>query len=366
MQNLFSKITLLALLIGSFSCSEEMMNERLLVEASGKPGELFIVMDSIQWKGELGELIKGSVKSSVPGLPQNEPYFKVHFIEPTQFKSFLRNVTNILFVATLDSKTKGGAIVRSYITKKYIEDHPDNYRISQKDVYAKGQTVLYLFGSSEEILATRIAEDNDFIRNYFNEKEKERLTKTLYKSKERKGINNTLLKNHDFYMRIPNGYRIEEDVPGFVWIRQPNQSNLGIDKNIFISSTTYVSEEAFKKSEIIAWRNKITKKRIFEDPDMEGSYMETDTVNIRVEYNTVEIGGNFAKEIRGIWRSHTKGIGGTYLSYVVLDKKANLIFYIDGFVVSPGVPKRETMRELETILSTFRTKSQRVKATKAK
>ncbi len=366
MQKLFSKIILLTLLTGSFSCSEEMMNERLLVKASGKPGELFIVMDSIQWKGELGELIKSSVKSHVPGLPQDEPYFKIHYIEPTQFKSFLRNVTNILFVATLDSKTKGGAIVRSYITKKYIEEHPDKYRISQQDVYAKGQSVLYLFGSNQEELANKIAEDSEFIRNFFNKKEKERLTKALYKSKERKGINNTLLKKHNFYMRIPNGYRIEEDVPGFVWLRQPDQRNLGIDKNIFVSYTTYISEDAFKKSAIIAWRNEITRERIFEDPDMEGSYMETDTINIRVAYNTVKIGGNFAKEIRGIWRTHTKGIGGPYLSYVVLDKEANQIFYIDGFVVSPGVPKRETMRELETILSTFRTKSQRIKATKVK
>ena len=179
-----------------------MMNERLLVEASGKPGELFVVMDSIQWKGELGELIKSAVVSNVPGLPQNEPYFKVHYIDPTQFKSFLRNVTNILFVATLDSKTKGGAIVRSYITQKYIEEHPDKYRISQKDVYAKGQSVLYLFGANQNELANKIAADNDFIRIFFNEKEKERLKRTLYKSKEKKGINNTLLKKHNFYMQI--------------------------------------------------------------------------------------------------------------------------------------------------------------------
>ncbi|MCF6361019.1 MAG: DUF4837 family protein [Cyclobacteriaceae bacterium] len=358
MKNIFFKTIFLVSLLSAFSCSEEMMNERLLVDASGKPGELFVVMDSIQWKGELGELIKSSVISNVPGLPQNEPYFKVHYIEPTQFKSFLRNVTNILFVATLDSKTKGGAIVRSYITKKYIVEHPQNYLLEQKDLFAKGQSVLYLFGADQHELANRMAENESFIRNFFNQKEKERLKQRLYKSKEKKGINNTLLKKHDFYMRIPNGYRIEADEPGFVWIRLPDNGNRGIDKNIFVTSTAYVSEDAFKKSEIIAWRDDITRDRIFEDPEMKGSYMETDTVNIHVEYNSATIGGNFAKEIRGIWRTHTKGIGGTYLSYVVLDNESNRIFYIDGFVVSPGVPKRESMRELETILSTFRTTTQ--------
>lgn len=352
------KILFVFVLTGVFSCSEEMLNERLLVEAVGNPGELFIVMDSIQWNGELGEAIKNSVKSRVPGLPQNEPYFKVHFIEPTKFKSFLRNVKNILFVATLDSKTKGGATVRSYITRKYIEDNPDKYRVSQTDVYAKGQSVLYLFGANQEALADKIAQNESFVRNYFNSVEKQRLLKSMYKAKEKKGINNTLLKKHGFYMRIPYGYRLEDNVPGYVWLRSPGTADGTIDKNIFITYKPYKSEDAFTKREMIAWRNEITKEKIYEDPDMPSSYMETDTINIRVEYNTVKLGGNFAKEIKGIWKTHNLAIGGPYISYVVLDKESNQIFYIDGFVVSPGKPKRETMRELEAILSTFRTKSQ--------
>ncbi len=366
MKTSFLKIAAVILLVGISSCSDEMLNERLLVDAQGKPGELFIVMDSSQWNGELGEIIKNSVSSDVPGLPRDEPYFDIHFIEPTQFKSFLRNVTNILFVATLDSKSKGGAIVRSFITRKYIEDNPEKFRISQKDVYAKGQAVLYLFGANQDELATKLAENEGFIRDFFNEKEKERLSKRLYKSKEKKGVNNTLLKKHNFYMRIPNGYRIEEDKENFVWIRQPDNTNKGIDKNIFVTSTAYISEDAFTKSNILAWRNEITRKHVFEDPDVADSYVETDTVNIRVDYNSLELGGNFAKEIRGIWRTHTFGIGGPYISYVVLDKEQNRIFYIDGFIVSPGSDKRESMRELETILGTFRTKNQMQKKAAAK
>ncbi len=359
MQIIKTKYLLLIGFIGLFSCSEEMLNDRLLVDAVGKPGELFIVMDSIQWKGELGEVIKSVVNTNVPGLPQNEPYFKVHYIEPTKFKSFLKNVKNILFVATLDSKTKGGVTVRNYITRKYIEENQDKYRVSQNDVYAKGQSVLYLFGANQEELADKISQNESFVRDYFNNVEQKRLTQSLYKAKEKKAINNTLLKKHGFYMRIPNGYRFEDNVPGFVWLRSPGVADGNIDKNIFITYKQYQSEEEFTKREIIAWRDKITKDKIFEDPNYPSSYMETDTINVEVNYKTIGIAGNFAKEIRGIWRAHSKGIGGTYISYVVLDKEANLLFYIDGFVVSPGKPKRETMRELEAILRTFRTKSQK-------
>lgn len=358
MKILKPKYLLLIFLVSMFSCSDEMLNERLLVQAEGRPGELFVVMDSVQWKGELGEIIKSVIGINVPGLPQEEPYFNVHYIEPTQFKSFLRNVKNILFVATLDSKTQGGVTVRNYITRKYIEDNPDKYRVSQKDVYAKGQTVLYLFGANQDELGERIAENQNFVKDYFNDVEKKRLLKSLYKAKEAKGINRTLLKKHGFHLRIPYGYRLEENESGFVWLRSPGVADGTIDKNIFITYKPYQSEESFTKREIIAWRDEITKEKIYEDPSTPSSYVETDTVNVPVEYNSVKLGGNFAKEIRGIWKTHNLSIGGPYISYVVLDKESNQLFYLDGFVVSPGKPKRESMRELETILSTFKTKSQ--------
>ena len=181
---------------------------------------------------------------------------------------------------------------------------------------------------------------------------------SLYKAKEAKAINKTLLKSHGFHLRIPYGYRLEENENGFVWLRNPGVADGTIDKNIFITYKPYRSEESFSKREMIAWRDEITKEKIYEDPNTPSSYMETDTINVRVEYNSLKLGGNFAKEIKGIWKTHNLGIGGPYISYVVLDKESNQLFYLDGFVVSPGKPKRESIRELETILNTFRTKSQ--------
>lgn len=131
-------------LLSIFSCSFEGANERLLVNASGRPGELFVVMDSLQWKAELGQVIRNELMSVVPGLATDEPYFTVRYIEPTRFNSVLNKAKNIVFVATLDSKTKGGETVRGYITDTYIKEHPDKFIISQKDLYAKGQSILYL------------------------------------------------------------------------------------------------------------------------------------------------------------------------------------------------------------------------------
>lgn len=342
----------------TISCSVDGVNERLLVNASGRPGELFVVMDSVQWKGELGEVIRNELIANVPGLATDEPYFTVRYIEPTKFNSVLNKTKNIVFVATLDSKTKGGETVRGYITSQYIKDNPNKFIISQKDLYAKGQTVLYLFSNTAEKLSNELNQNQGVLRNFFVKVERERLEHSLYAAKEKTGINNTLLKKHGFYMRIPNGYRIEDDVPGFVWLRSPGVTDGSFDKNIFVAYRPYTSEASFDEKEIIAWRNAITKEHVFEDPDSPASYMETDTVNVPVVYNSVKVNGNFAKEIRGIWRTHNYSVGGPYVGYIVLDEESNQLFYMDGFVVAPGEPKRDAINELDAILNTFKTKQQ--------
>ncbi|MCB0496749.1 MAG: DUF4837 family protein [Cyclobacteriaceae bacterium] len=354
-------------LIGMFSCNIDSVNERLLVNASGRPGELFVVMDSVQWKGELGQVIRNELISHIPGLSTDEPYFTVRYIEPTKFNSVLNKAKNIVFVATLDSKTKGGETVRGYITSKYIKEHPDKFIISQSDLYAKGQSVLYLFGATEDELTNRIAENEGIVRNFFEKVEMDRLTNSLYASKELTGINNMLLKKHGFYMRIPNGFRIEEDKPSFVWLRSPGITDGSVDKSIFVSYKPYTNESEFGKKEILAWRDEITKEYIFEDPENLATYMETDTVHVPVIYRAVKVNGNFAREVRGIWRTHEiGGVGGPYISYVVLDADSETLFYLDGFVVAPGKPKRDALRELETILNTFKTKEQALSEKKPK
>lgn len=360
-----STLFFLALSI-TISCSIDGANERLLVNASGRPGELFVVMDSVQWKGELGEVIRNELVANVPGLATDEPYFTVRYIEPTRFNSVLNKTKNIVFVATLDSKTKGGETVRGYITGQYIKDNPTKYIISQTDLYAKGQTVLYLFGNTAEKLTGKINQNQGVLRNFFIKVERERLDQSLYKAKEKTGINNTLLKKHSFYMRIPNGYRIEDNVPGFVWLRSPGVTDGSFDKNIFVSYKPYASESSFEKKEIIGWRNRITKEHVYEDPDSPASYMEADTVNVPLVYKTTKINGNFAKEIRGIWRMHNFSIGGPYIGYIVLDEESNQLFYIDGFVVAPGEPKRDAINELEAIINTFKTKYQMAAIKKSK
>ena len=77
---------------------------------------IILVMDSVQWKGELGTAMRRALNTEVPGLGRPEPLFLVRYIEPTLFNSVLNKTKNIILVATLDSKTKGGSVVRNFMT----------------------------------------------------------------------------------------------------------------------------------------------------------------------------------------------------------------------------------------------------------
>ena len=51
-------------------------------------------------------------------------------------------------------------------------------------------------------------------------------------------------------------------------------------------------------------------------------------------------------------------MGGPFISYVLVDEELDRVYYLDGFVYSPSKDQREFIRELETILRTFRTESE--------
>ena len=77
--------------------------------------------------------------------------------------------------------------------------------------------------------------------------------------------------------------------------------------------------------------------------------------NADVLTKQVNFNGHFAMEIRGLWRTNNVTMGGPFVGYAIADEPQGLMYYIEGFAYAPGKGKREFMRELETILWTFKT-----------
>jgi len=331
-----------------------------LPPASGLPGDMYLVMDSLQWKGPAGDVLDSLFNAEMGGLPRKETIFKMRWIDPRKLNFVLKQRRNLIFAVSLDQRSSGAAIIKKIFTPESIDrikTDPTQFVSMSANVFAKGQEVMYLFGNTEAQLIANIRKNGKQLVELFNKKERERLTASLLKAGRVKGVSEWLQKNMKCDMKVPFGYKLVQNSPDFVWLRQINPKD---DKDIFIARAPYTSQQQFEKENLIAFRDEVCRKYLFEDPDMPDSYLMTETTIpfIPVEATEVAFAGKYAMQLRGLWRTNNKSMGGPFISYAFVDQAENVFYYIEGFTFSPGRDQREIMRELETILHTFRTSSQ--------
>ena len=320
--------------------------------AGGDKGEMILVMDSVKWKGKLGDKIKSLFKQKVPGLPQNEPLYTVRYIEPHSFKGLLRHHRNIVIVTTFDQKTVGSLKLQRNFTKESVRKlkaTPDLFWLVKKDEYARNQVVMHIFSNDERTLVQHIDKNFQSLQQYFNTVEKNRLLASFRKIRGNEKLMQQLSAKHGFSFELLKGYKVVRDTTRFLWLRFPEAN---IDKNLFFTYQPYLDENQFTLENIIAWRNKIGKAYLT-DPEHLNRYIITETLTPVLEKVTT-INGSYAKELRGLWRIKTRFVGGAFRAYVFVDQTRNRIYYTEGFAIAPGTEKREIMRELAAVLTTFK------------
>ncbi len=336
-------------------CSSE--TSKNIPNASGHSGDIFVVMDSLQWRGPIGRSLDSLFSAEMPGLPRAESAFKFRWLNPRKFNFVLKQSRNIIFVMTLDQNTEGSRIVRKLFTQESINQikaNPDQFVQTAGNVFAKGQEIMYLYGTEEGRLLNFVRSNGKRLTDFFNQKERTRLTSSLFKAGQVAGVSEMLKKEYQCDLKVPFGYKLADKKTDFVWVRQINPRD---DRNIFVSRKRYTSADDFTKDNLIKFRDEICSTYLFEDPDQPDSYLLTETKVpfIPVTADTVSLNKHFAIQLRGLWRTNTLGMGGPFEGFAIVDEANQQFYYIEGFTFSPGKDQRETMRELETILYTFRT-----------
>lgn len=347
-------ICILLLSLGTFllSCDQkEGQNNSNLALARGGVGEIILVMDSASWRNEVGEALRSIFREPIPGLPQEEPMYTLRHVNPLAMNDVLRNARNLIFVTTLEGQSMADRRLRSYFTKESMEkirDNPDLFMLTKRDEFAREQFILHLFGQTEAMLAKNLKENAAAVRSYFDEAESKKLQESLF-AKEEKGIQKSIQKKHGFSMKVPYGYKIVKDKENFIWLRQLGRET---DRNIFVAYRNYDEEGLFSKNSILDFRESITEKYIT-DSENEELHVTTQTI-APVDTTEINLNGNYAVKTRGLWKLTDNSLGGPFISYTFVDEEINRLYYIEGYVSSPGNDKRNLMKEMEAILSTFK------------
>jgi len=314
-------------------------------------------MDSAQYRGPLGRTLDSIFTVEMQGLPREEAIFNLLWIDPRKLNMVLKQRRNIIFAVTLDQRGAGAYQLKKMYTPESIEKikQDQNFYVrTASHVYAKGQEVMYLFGSTQGTLLENIKKNSAALVQYFDRTERERLTRQLLKAGQVKGIGELLKKDFQVTLRVPFGYKLVQHNNEFLWARQINPTD---DRDIFIARQPYTSAEIFTKDSLIAFRNKVCKKYLFEDPEQPDSYLVTETniPFIPVTADTISFNKQFAVELRGLWKTNTATMGGPFVGYAMVDENTNQFYYIEAFIYGPSRDLREIMREMEAILFTFRT-----------
>lgn len=351
---------LLFLFVAAFlftACSPGGDRSANLPKAAGASGDIYLFMDSAQWKGPMGQIMDSIFNQEMIGLPREEGIFRMSYVDPRKMNFVLKQRRNLIFLTTLDKNSHGSQVVKSLLTQEQLEtiqNDSSKYIQTYENVYAKDQEVMFLFAQTEAQMVDKLRKNSQKLIDYFNKVERDRLNATLFKNGTVKGVNTWLQENFQVAMTIPFGYKLVQNEQDFVWVRQINTQD---DKDIIIARTEYTSVDQFKKENLINFRNEIARKYLFEDPDKPNTYLVTET---EIPYKPVvtrevNFNGNYAVEIRGLWRTNTHSMGGPFLAYAMTDKATGKFFYIEGFVYGPSKELREMMRQMETVLYTFKT-----------
>jgi len=349
-------ILLLTAVVALLSCSNEKSGGTNGPPASGLSGDMYLVMDSVQWMGPLGKLIESTFTRDMQVLNRTEPIYRMRWIDPRKLNFVLKQRRNLIFAVTLDQNAVGAKRVRGMFTQQSIDRIKSDtsfFMTTSTNLFAKGQEVMFLFGTTEKELIKKINRNQEKLTAHFDRAEVNRLTSTLFKSGQLKGVTEIMRKGMKAEIKIPFGFDVVTADSSFIWARQINPKD---DKSIFIARKPYRSVEQFRKDSLIAFRDEVCKKHLFGDPERLQSYLVTET-NISykpVLTREVNFHRKYAVEMRGLWRTNNLTMGGPFLSYALVDEANGMLYYIEGFAYAPGKEQREIMRELDVILNTFK------------
>jgi phage pi2 protein 07 len=159
---------------------------------------------------------------------------------------------------------------------------------------------------------------------------------TLYTLKERFG----------FTMTVPEGYYIAVDKDSFMWLRkEETDKSLGL----IVFSRPYTSTDSFSEELLIRATDSVTKKYIPGPSD--GSYMVLDKEFLAPVCNIIsDFPAGYAVEMRGLWKTEGEYMAGPYVSYTFVNPDNSRIITVEGFVYYPNKPKRDLLRQLESII----------------
>ncbi len=320
-------IRTLSLWIVCLLCLSACEGKFTMPSASGRPYEVLVVVGDSLWQRPAGRALFDVLDTDIPGLPQPERSFRISQTDPKRFNQILNIFRNIIIV-DIDKKQY------TQTTYKY-----------SRDVFARPQVVMKIQSPSEEEFAAFVKKNSATIIDFFVKIEMNRLVNEL--EKKHSTVASQLAQEiFGCQLWAPSEMKSYKKGKDFFWVSSNSATSM---VNMCMYSYPYEGPSTFNKRYVLAKRDSIMKVNIpGSKPYM---YMATDTLCTTVR--PINVKGQYAMEIRGLWQMENDGMGGPFVSHSRVDTTANRVVVVEGFVFAPEKMKRGLIRRVEGALYTL-------------
>ena len=316
--------------------------------ALGKTNQLVVIADQEIWDGPVGDSVRFYYSTAYPILPQPEPIFDLqHFTIKDLNKEPLRKELRTYMVLgnlNADDSPTLKMLIQDLGKEKSMDSKQSI--VVGKDKWADGQKFFYLFGQGEEQLTNNLINAFPTISKKINEFDLVQVDANAYLGQENRIIQNAIKERFNFDIKIPTNYTIAIDTTDLMWIRQDDRVSVN---NILIQRIPYTDKSQLSKAGIKSIRNEFGKMFVSTSAK-ENTYMRINDIDLPMFTKPVQLDKKYALEARGIWEMVGDFMGGSFISYLVLDEVKNELIYIDGFIHAPGKKKRDYIQRLEHII----------------
>lgn len=320
MRSLFT-VFLCFLLLGA--CSNK-GNHGVHKNVTGRAGELLIVISDKSWDDIPGNILRKTLAQPQYSLPQDEPLFDLIAIPHEGFKDIFRTTRNII-------QTRISPII-------------ENQGVTYTDnIWAYPQATVQINARNNEEFEKIFNENSDKIISYFLKAERDRMI-SVYKGTNDKAVYNTLKDKYDIMLQVPPGFKVSQEKENFVWLRYETPE---ISQAIMVYWFPYKSDSTFTTNYLLNMRDSILKANV--PGPLEGSYMATER-RVEPTFNIFRHNGNYAAELRGLWRVEKDFMGGPFLMLSELDIYRQRVVVADGYVYAPSKNKRNYLRQVEAMI----------------
>ena len=313
-----------------FSCKDD--GTGMQKNITGKAGELVVVISDEAWEGKPGEALRKNLAKEHVALPQDEPLFDLVNVPHDAFKSIFKSTRNII--------------------QTNISQYADSSGVTFKDnVWAYPQATVIIQAKNHDDFIKVFNENMSRITSYFIKAERNRLAMNYAKYYE-KGIYNVLSKDFGITMKVAPGFQIADQKDDFIWFKYETPE---ISQGIIVYTFPYVADDAFTVDYLVRIRDSVLRANI--PGPTEGSYMATEK-RIEQVFNVKEHNGNYASEMRGLWRLINDYMGGPYVSLAELDLDNQRVIVAFGYVYAPSKDKRNYLRQVEAMIYSLKLNNQ--------